>query len=51
MADAKRRQQLLSIGTNFSLSKVEVDLVISAAHELLSQNRDFKTLRKSLQAK
>jgi NTE family protein len=49
IADPARRQQLLNIGTNFSLSRHEVDLVIAAAHELLDQNPDFKALTKSLQ--
>jgi len=50
IADPARRRQLLNIGTNFSLSRLEVDMAISAAHELLSQNPDFKALRKSLGA-
>jgi predicted acylesterase/phospholipase RssA len=42
--DPARRARLLSIGTNFSLSSQDVQLLIDAAGELLDKNPDFQKL-------
>jgi predicted acylesterase/phospholipase RssA len=46
--DPVRRARLLSIGTNFSLSAEEIQLLIDAAGELLDKNPQFQELLTSL---
>jgi len=42
--DPARRQRLLTIGTNYSLSHEEVDLLIGAGGELLDRDPEFQKL-------
>jgi predicted acylesterase/phospholipase RssA len=48
--DPARRQRLLSIGTNYSLSHDDVELLIGAAAELLDRDPDFAKLLAALRA-
>ena len=48
LPDADRRRYFLSLPTNFSLSREEVDRLIAVSGELLDTSADFNTLLQSL---
>jgi NTE family protein len=48
MPDLAKRQRLLAVGTNFSLTRADVQLLVDAGGELLAGNPDFQKLLATL---